>query len=216
MKKLDDTTTRGTNFLSRDALKIYQFNTKYKFGHLASALSFKPVVDRLYQLYDLNPNIKIYLGKPFGASVLYQEWLKRDWILEKDLKDLIGVFRREDQEKLQIPGVEYVSATLGNSLGVAVGKAVTSKEEIVVVLSDGACHMGQTLEAIYLMNKFKIKNIRVIIDWNNWITNSRSYSSEGLKGLLNGLKLSEYFEIIENPKGYGVQEIEMNPSKWHY
>lgn len=196
--------------------RAFEFNKKYNFGHVASALSFRPIVDYIYSIE--NEHKSILLGKPFGASVLYQKWLELNYITEEDLDNLLGVYRPSDQDKLNIPRIDYVAPTLGNALGVAVGLAWSNKKQnYTVIISDSSLLMGPTLEAIILMKDLDIKNLEVVVDWNDWTSKSQMpIDIKSIQDYLYGLDILQYFKFFNNPKGYGVIEIEKEPDKWHY
>lgn len=205
-----------------EAIEILKLATKYKIGHIASALSYVPVVDYVFDNIDFNThqgkNTKVLIGKPHGALALYRNWLKNHWITKEDLDDLGSVFLASDLKRLKIPGVVYVANTLGNALGVCLGMSLSDPESnYVVILSDSSFLMGTTLEAVMQIKKFNPDNLKVIIDWNGWTSKEKMpLSFDEFHAMIASLNLLNIFTFFNNPKGYGVPEIEKEPNKWHY
>ncbi len=204
---------------SLEARELLELSDKYKIGHIASALSYSPVVDFVFdEVLEQNPDTKILLGKPHGALALYRNWLKNHWITQDDLIDLDSVYLQSDQDRLNIPGVVYVANTLGNALGVGIGMALGSPQtKYAVLISDSSFLMGTTLEAIMQLDRFKPKNLTVYVDWNGWTSKEKMpVNQQTILEMLRSVNADMYFKFFENPKGYGVPEIEKEPSKWHY
>lgn len=214
------------------AFEQREFNEKYNFGHLASALSAAPIVEWMYSvripILETNStgtgtDYEIILGKPFGMSPFYKKWLELGYLKDDDLKmsgdlNLLGVYRQSNQNNLNIPNISYVAGSLGNALGVCVGKAICNKDKrFICYLSDGALLMGPTLEAIILIKRFELNNIEVVVDWNGYTAaNKTPIDSTAMKMFIEGLGLSDQFIFFENTKGFGIKEIEEDPIKWHY
>jgi len=203
---------------SKEAKEIISLAYKYKIGHVASALSYTPVVDFVFNKVLEDPKAKILLGKPHGALALYRNWIKNQWINEEDLLDLDSVYLQKDQDRLQIPGVCYVANTLGNALAVGIGLAISDRESNYhVIISDSSFLMGTTLEAIMQLGKVRPTNLQVYVDWNGWTSKEpMPYGRHNIWSMLVALNVNHYFNFFENPKGHGIPEIEKEPQKWHY
>ena len=133
---------------------------------------------------------------------------------------------------------KYIEETLGNSLGVSIGLALTQDKPIWLNVSDSIFQMGRVLEALPLLKKFN-SNILTTIDFNN-ISRSKDnlYQKHYLKNLMdiygiktiyidfenlnikeidNFINLSEPRVIIfETIKGFGVNAFIQDPVEWHY
>lgn len=204
---------------TKNAREIIKMADKYKIGHVASALSYLPVVDYVFDYkYPESRPRKILIGKPHGALALYRNWLKNQWITTEDLKNLGSVYLADDQKKLCIPDIVYVANTLGNAIGVAMGMALSDpKTHYQVLVSDSSFLMGTTLEALMQLKRFKLKNLEIVVDWNNWTSKEKMpIEFSNFHNILSALDLHSIFTIFVNPKGCGVPEIEKEPDKWHY
>ena len=100
-----------------------------------------------------------------------------------------------------------VSATLGHGLAIGVGYAIANPKEMVfVLLSDGELDEGQTIEAMKIINRLKIKNIVVLVDWNDL-------------SAVEGINKEEWMQFSYRPyysiKGHGWGKLE-NKVASHY
>ena len=207
-----------------DVRKIIEISYKYKVSHIPSALSqmlyFKHIIPRV-------KDFDWVAGKQFGwqAYSIYDERIKPEKI---DVILLNGINKE----------FKYIEETLGNSLGVSIGLALTQDKPIWLNVSDSIFQMGRVLEALPLLKKFN-PNILMTIDFNN-ISRSKNnlYTKEYLKNIIDihGIKtiysnfghfdlkeidkfinLSEPRVIIfETIKGFGVTSFMQDPVEWHY
>jgi hypothetical protein len=212
-----------TNY-KNEIYKILEISYKHKVSHIPSALS-----QMMYFKYII-PRVKDFdwvAGKQFGwqAYVVYDERIKPE---EIDVILLNGINKE----------FKYIEETLGNSLGVSIGLALTQDKPIWLNVSDSIFQMGRVLEALPLLKKFN-SNILMTIDFNN-ISRSKDnlYQKHYLKNLMdiygiktiyinfenlnikeidNFINLSEPRVIIfETIKGFGVNSFIQDPVEWHY
>ena len=151
--------------------KILEISYKHKVSHIPSALS-----QMMYFKYII-PRVKDFdwvAGKQFGwqAYTVYDERIKPE---EIDLILLNGINKE----------FKYIEETLGNSLGVSIGLALTQDKPIWLNVSDSIFQMGRVLEALPLLKKFN-SNILMTIDFNN-ISRSKDnlYQKNYLKNLMD-------------------------------
>ena len=212
-----------TNY-KNEIYKIIEISYKHKVSHIPSALS-----QMMYFKYII-PRVKDFdwvAGKQFGwqAYSIYDERIKPE---EIDVILLNGINKE----------FKYIEETLGNSLGVSIGLALTQDKPIWLNVSDSIFQMGRVLEALPLLKKFN-SNILMTIDFNN-ISRSKDnlYQKHYLKNLMdiygiktiyidfenlnikeidNFINLSEPRVIIfETIKGFGVNAFIQDPVEWHY
>lgn len=79
----------------------------------------------------------------------------------------------------QIPGVEFHSGSLGHLLPVAVGVALDVKirkanNRVVVMTGDGELNEGSNWEAMLVASAYKLDNLTVVIDRNEFQANLRT------------------------------------------
>ena len=140
-------------------------------AHIKSAKSVKPYLTRLYKSAEEINALKV-LGKPFGIPDLL-EYLK----YPKDVVENGYLLRNQNKD------FDYVESTLGNSLGVAEGLAISNPDKIVwCFISDSQLFMGTILEAILSIGSKNLKNIWLCIDYNKLGSKSKlpEFNFEGV------------------------------------
>lgn len=182
MTKMKNLSAQFCKAKAREIRKAtFSMVAKAKGGHLGSAFS---IIDILTVLYfrilkinlknpkDINRD-RFILSKGHAASALYvtlaQKGFLKPGLLKNFLKDgsIFGVH----PSSLDIPGIEFLSGSLGHGLCVGVGMALAAKHDrrkykVYVLISDGECDEGSTWEAILSAAHFKLDNLVVIVDYN--------------------------------------------------
>jgi len=147
--------------LDLTALDLLNYSIDFKLKHIPSALSQFSYLR--YVLPLLPKNIKIILGKQFGSQAYYLIW-KKMGLIKKNIKLSYFINHKE------LPFIHYTEETLGNSLGVAAGVALTESDKsklVYVNISDSILQMGATQEAIQFIGKHQL-NIFITMDFNNY------------------------------------------------
>lgn len=216
--------------------ELLEYSFEQKLSHIPSALSMLDYVDVLFTEKFVVPyKNHIVIGKPFGAQTYYLVWKKLGF-LDK-IEDLsVGVKHDE------ILFVNYGEETMGNALGVAIGIAMTTNEQVWVNISDATLQMGNTLEAIQFIGHNNIKNIFVTVDYNNtqvtgniddilkvepcinffaeygwFVQDSNGHDKNGLSTVFANLDHSKPNVVFcRTNKGNGVDTIQKNLKLWHY
>jgi len=169
---------------------------------------------------------KIILGKPFGAQTYYVIWKYLGWI---DDIDKLSVAVKHNE----IPFVDFSEETIGDSLGVATGIALTTEKLVWVNLTDATLQMGTTLEAIQFIGHNKLKNILVTVDYNNAQVTGNTNDIINVEPVIDFFKGNGWeviyddltqFYIGDNPKvfimhttkGNGIRRMMDNQKMWHY
>lgn len=93
------------------------------------------------------------------------------------------------------------TGSLGHGLGIAVGMALASDEQVYCLISDGECAEGSIWEALRIAQEQELSNLNVYVNANGWA----SYQSVDLDLLEKRLKLFFPVEFIrtQNPEGFG-------------
>ena len=143
-------------------------------------------------------------------------------------------------------GIDFSNGSLGMGLSIGIGLAISNKKKnkpfkIYVILGDGECNEGSVWEAAMAAPKFKLDNLVVIVDKNNFqqtgsnleIMDSRNlkdkwnsfgweveevngHSAEKVYDAVNKRSKKKPFMLIGNTvKGKGVSFMENQPI-WHY
>lgn len=204
---------------------ILEYSFKRNFGHIPSALSMYDYVDEIFTKKLITPDDKIVVGKPFGAQTYYIIWKKLGYLT--DIDNLSAGLKTDE-----IDFVDFSEETMGDSLGIASGIAMTTDKKVWVNLTDGALQMGTILEAIQFIGQNKIKNILVTVDYNGLQVTGQTKDIINVEPVIDFFKKNNWdvyydlknFSIEEKPKvfimktikGCGVKTMENNIKKWHY
>ncbi|MCX7876779.1 MAG: thiamine pyrophosphate-dependent enzyme [Melioribacteraceae bacterium] len=119
----------------------------------------------------------LFLSKGHDVPALYGTFVELGW-LEKDrlknhLKTNDFIYWHPNRN---IPGIEFHSGSLGHNFSVAAGVALDCKlkninNKIVVIVGDGELNEGSMWEGLLVANAYKLDNILVVVDRNQFQAN---------------------------------------------
>jgi transketolase len=189
-----------------------------------------------------------FLSKGHDVPALYGTFVELGWLEEKRLKNHLKT--NDDiywHPNRNIPGIEFHSGSLGHNLSVAAGVAMDcklrkQKNKIVVVVGDGELNEGSMWEALLVASAYKLDNLLIIVDRNQFQANMQTEELIPLKPLakkfdsfgcktkkVNGHdfeKMDEIFKtfpfekgkvsvvIAETVRGKGLPSIEKRADRW--
>ncbi len=151
-------------------------------GHPGGSLSAADLITALY-FNELNIDPKnprwedrdrFILSKGHCCPVLYAALARVGFFPLEELKTL-----RKFRSRLQghpsmnkTPGVDMNSGSLGNGISIGIGRALGARLDgksyrVFVMVGDGELQEGMNWEALMAAAHFKLKNLIVIIDYNN-------------------------------------------------
>jgi len=179
----------------------------------------------------------------YYASLFEKKLLDKNDLLtfEKNGSDLLGHPVRNMKK-----GIEFSTGSLGMGLSLGIGVALSLKKKkldnhVYVVLGDGECNEGSVWEAAMSASHFKLNNITVFIDNNNFQQTGSNDQIMSLGDLANKWKsfnwntitidghdfnqINQSFEkkssdlpnaiIAKTIKGKGISIFENN-NNWHH
>ena len=150
-------------------------------SHIASVFSAVDILSVLYgavmRIDPKKPNWserdRFILSKGHGGAGVYAILAELGFIPKAWLKKHYqnGSLMSGHVSHKGISGVEWSTGSLGHGLSVGVGMAKTAKLDgkkfrTFVVLSDGECEEGTTLEAALFASHHKLDNLCVVVDYN--------------------------------------------------
>lgn len=150
-------------------------------GHPGGSLSLVEIMVYLYWCIlkhdPKNPEWgerdRFVLSKGHAAPVLYSVLARRGYFSYEDLWSLrkIDSHLQGHPARLDTPGVEASTGSLGQGLSVAFGMALGLKldnkdSRVYVVLGDGEIDEGQIWEAAMSAAHYKVDNLTAILDFN--------------------------------------------------
>lgn len=207
----------------KEEMLVYSY--EHSLAHIPSALSMFDYVYELFHNKLVTVDDKIVIGKPFGAQTYYIIW--RSLGLLDNVEKLSVAVKHEE-----ISFVDFSEETIGDSLGIAAGIAMTTDKLVWVNLSDAALQMGATLEAIQFIGHNKLKNILVTIDYNgSQVTGNTAdiIPTDPVIEMFNGYGWDVKYDltnftiedspkvfVMKTIKGHGIPTMEKDIKKWHY
>lgn len=229
------------------------FNCKVP-THYASSLSCVEILTYLYS-YLIKPNNsstanKFILSKGHAALALYSclkefNYISQDELMTYNLNGSKISCQGTYNPKI---GVEMASGSLGMGLSFSIGKALAFRKQhqenrrVYVLLGNGECNEGMTLEALMFIGVHNLKQICIIVDQNAMQLDGKSSTVLEVKSWQNlfagfGIKafecaghdfnslheaftqtqnIDEPCAIIANTiKGKGISFMENN-NDWHH
>jgi len=226
-------------------------------AHFGGALSITEIISTLFayqmKIDKKNPNWnerdRFILSKGHACLAYYAALCEVGYISKKELK----TFEKNDTNLLGHPvinrnlGIEFSNGSLGMGLSLGIGVALSSKKKggkfnVYVVVGDGECNEGSVWEAAMAAPNFKLDNLYVIVDKNNFQqtgSNKEIMSVANLKDKwtsfgwhtveLNGHSVQELYDFfnkshkISKPKALIANTIKgkgfsfsENNNDWHH
>ncbi len=154
--------------------------TNAKSGHVASSLGLSDLFAYLYFKY-LNTypqdawntaRDRLILSSGHTCPILYASLALKGFFPLKDtltLRDITSTLQGHPHFRI-MPGVENTSGPLGQGISQSIGVAIALQNtscRVVCIISDGELQEGQTWEALMKIGNSNLKNLTVIIDYNN-------------------------------------------------
>ena len=196
------------------------FKAGSKSAHIGGALSVADIMAVLYagvmkikksKIID-DKRDRFILSKGHACLALYSALVEKKFLKKKDLE----TFESDGSALLGHPiinklsGIEFSTGSLGMGISLGVGVALAAKRKkknykTYVILGDGECNEGSVWEAILSANQFKLDNLIIIVDRNNFQQTGKNSSIMDLKNLKNKFK-SFGCETIEID-GHNIKEL---------
>ena len=155
---------------------------------------------------------RLLIGKGHACLAYYAALCEVGYISKEELK----TFEKNDTNLLGHPvinrklGIDFSNGSLGMGLSLGIGVAISSKKKkkkfnVYVIVGDGECNEGSIWEAAMAAPNFKLDNLYVIIDKNNFQqtgSNKEIMSVESLKD-----KWSSFGWHTTELDGHNIQEL---------
>ena len=179
------------------------FKAGSKSAHIGGALSAADIIAVLYsgimkikktKILDENRD-RFILSKGHACLALYSALVEKKFLKKKDLDRFVS-----DGSNLlghpiinKLSGIEFSTGSLGMGLALGVGVALAAKKKqknykTYVVLGDGECNEGSIWESVLSASHFKLDNMTIIVDRNNFQQTGKNSSIMDLKNLKNKFK----------------------------
>ncbi len=153
-------------------------------GHIGGAYSIVEILVSLYhnQVLTFDPKNpkweqrdRFLLSKGHAGIALYAVLADLGYFPKEELNYLNQGRLLGEHPDPRIPGVEFISGSLGHGLPVSSGMALADKmdqnnRKTVVLMGDGECYEGSIWEAALFAAHHKLHNLCAIVDRNGLIT----------------------------------------------
>lgn len=185
--------------------------------HIGSALSCADILVELFYKEKIKPEDFMF-GKASGVGAYYAILADLGYFPKHKLADYL---KQYPLPSVEVPGITASFGSVGHALSVATGIALSRKmsrdlNEFTVLLSDGDCQEGSTLEAALFINHHKLTRLRVIVDNNKIIACGFTDDILKMQPVWNYLEECIHnLDIRDTVKGAGVSFME-NDYHWHY
>ena len=152
-------------------------------AHFGGALSITEIVSTLFahqmKIDKKNPKWeerdRFILSKGHACLAYYAALCEIGYISKEELK----TFEKNDTNLLGHPvanrnlGIDFSNGSLGMGLSLGIGVAIASKKkkknfDVYVIVGDGECNEGSIWESAMAAPNFKLDNLYVVIDKNNF------------------------------------------------
>ncbi len=190
----------------------------------------------------------LFLSKGHDVPALYGTFAELGIVERERLKNHL---KTNDHiywhPNINIPGIEFHSGSLGHLLSVAMGVAMDCKmkkqsNKIVIILGDGELNEGSIWEGLLVASGFKLNNLIVVVDRNEFQANLRTEELIPIEPITNKFEafgwqtfecnghdfedLEKTFESLPYPsekpcaviastiRGKGLPSIEARADRW--
>lgn len=180
--------------------------------HIGSALSCVGILVNLFYREKLKPEHFIF-SKASGVATYYAILADLGHFPKEKLAHYLKNYPLPSTE---VPGVVHSFGSLGHGLSVACGMAFGDRDnKYCVLLSDGECQEGSTLEAVSFAGHHKLNNLHVIVDNNKYQALGKTDDIMKMDGIFEFMKRTlPDCVIADTVKGDGVDFMQDN--SWHY
>lgn len=161
-----------------------------------------------------------YLSKGHDVPALYGTLAELGWIEKDRLKNHLSpkdsVYWHPNRN---IPGVEFYSGSLGHLLSVGMGVAYDLKlrkknNRVVVLVGDGELNEGSNWEALLVAKAYKLNNLLVIVDRNQFQANVATEELIPLEPL--DAKFQAFGGKVEKIDGHNYQALDQTLAKFPF
>lgn len=181
--------------------------------HIGSALSCVDILVDLFYVKGVKSEQFIF-SKASGVSAYYAILADFGYFPREELAEYLKNYPLPSKE---VPGIIHSMGSLGHGLSIACGIALADRsKDIYVLLSDGECQEGSTMEAVLFARQHNLTNLYVIVDYN------KLQACGETKYILDMGTVLAFFNnslpncnITYTKKGDGVDFMENN-NDWHY
>lgn len=200
--------------------KLIYLHYKANASHIASAFSIVDLLTVLYyKILNINPKNpldperdRFILSKGHASSAWYVILSKRGFFDETILEGFAqnSGMLPEHPDRLNIPGVEASTGSLGHGLSIGVGisyagKLDNKKYKTFVLMGDGECQEGSIWEAAISASRLKLDNLIGIVDANKLQAYEKTDNIQPISSLI--YKFKDFGWEVKEIDGHNLRDI---------
>lgn len=170
-------------------------------------MNLKKINEKDWELRD-----RFILSKGHACLAYYSALYEKGFINKEELK----TFEKDDSFLAGHPvknkklGIEFSNGSLGMGLSIGIGLAISAKLKskpfnIFVILGDGECNEGSIWEAAMSAPKFKLDNLNVILDKNNFQQTGSNNEIMSLGNVVD--KWKSFGWDVDTTDGHNILEL---------
>ena len=212
-KKLEDKALQ----IRLDILKAIKIAKK---GHIGGSYSIVEILVALYYgeiiKFDSNNSKwnerdRLLLSKGHAGVALYAVLADLGFFSKDELNFLNNQRMLGEHPDQFIPGIEFISGSLGHGLPIAAGMALADKfdekidRKTFVILGDGECYEGSVWEAANFATHHKLTNLCAIIDRNMLITHGSTEEINALEPIKD--KFASFGWNVHEIDGHNLNDL---------
>lgn len=176
-------------------------------GHPGGSLSVTDLVTALvFHELKLDPTRpdwpdrdRLVLSKGHAAPALFAAMARRGYFPVEELQTLrkLGSRLQGHVDRNKMPGIEASTGCLGQGIGMAVGFALDQRlrkgnSRVYAILGDGECQAGPTWEALMAGGHYKLDNLTVLLDRNEYETDGHTETIMGIEPIVDKFRAFRY------------------------
>lgn len=141
-----------------------QISREHKLSHLGSCLTALPIIEEIYETKKPEEKFVLSAGHAHLAHLVVKE--SHGLISQAETERLLQEYGIHCDTKA---GCDVSTGSLGLGLPVAVGMAMADKsKDVYCLVSDGEMAEGSIWEALEVVRKYKVTNLKLYVNANGW------------------------------------------------
>jgi transketolase len=169
--------------------RILGISHRRHLSHLGSCLTALPIICEIYQQKEHYE--KFVLSQGHAGLALYVVLEAMYGIDAEVMLEKMGI--HPDMPTDPYGYIDCSTGSLGHGVPIALGMAMAMPQETVYCLtSDGELAEGSVYEAANIMRKYKVKNLKVFVNWNGYGGYDRSIARKD--------HFNDVFKIVDTSK----------------
>lgn len=155
--------------------RILEISYKHNLSHLGSCLTAVDIIEEIYQTKKRDE--KFVLSSGHAGLALFVVLEKHGYGDAEKMFEAMGVHPERGKYTRHIEGtvdgeedvIDCSTGSLGQGLPIAVGMALADRSKnVYCLISDGECAEGSTFEAVNVIQREEVDNLKLYVNFNGW------------------------------------------------